>query len=386
QAAYEARLAEFQVPELRDLDMVTFDLKDKEKADRFVARVRAGEDFDAVLADMTDFKPDDVALGDQSRTDLEQEYNPRVADAVFKAAEGNITDPVQSVFGWHVFRIKSITPANERSLAQVAPTLRQDVAKEKAYDAIYDMSVKAEEALTRGAGVEEIAQTLGLDLVRATVSRDGHLKDGGTAPAAVTAHLSRIWQVAVDEPPTLEESGDNGFIILDVTAEIPPEQRPFEEVADLVRANLLSERKLKAAGERADRIAERIRNGESPDAVARALGLTVLAVRGVIRDEIGRASKVAPVVGRLIFELEKPGAVDVERAATGGGYVVVRLESVTPGDPARAPAAYDRLRTETGEALVQDALLQYQRDLLAAMGVEINNARFQQLVNPQGSF
>ncbi len=386
EAAYQARLAEYQVPELRDLDMVIFDINDKEKAARFVARVRAGEDFSSVVKEMTDFKPEEVALGDQSRSDLEQDYNKRVAEVAFSTPEGTVSEPVQSVFGWHVFRVKAVTPPRERTLEQVAATLRQEVAREKAYDAIYDLSVKAEDALTRGAGVEEIAETMGLDLVHATVTRDGRLKDGGQAPQAVRDHLRQIWSMAVDEPPTLEETPDNGFVILDVTDEIPPQQRPFEEVVDAVRANIMSERRLKAAGERADEIAARIRKGDDPHAVAGEYGLTVLQARGVVREEIGRTSKVAPVVARLLFELEKPGAVGVERAATGGGYVVVRLESVRPGEPEKDPSAYARLKEEVGQAMVNDALLQYQRALLASMGVEINNVRFQQIVNPQGNF
>ncbi len=384
--AYQARLAEFQVPELRDLDMVIFDINDKEKAERFVERVRSGEDFAAVVKEMTDFKPDEVALGDQSRSDLEQDYNQRVAEAAFSTPEGAVSEPVQSVFGWHVFRVKAVTQPRERTLDQVAPTLRQDVAREKAYDAIYDLSVKAEEALTRGAGVEEIAETMGLELVRTTVTREGRLENGGPAPQVVRDHLQKIWSMAVDEPPTLEETTDNGFVILDVTNEIPPRQRPFEEVADAVRANILSERRLKAAGKRADEIAERIRNGDDPNAVAREYGLTVLQARGVVREEIGRTSKVAPIVARLLFELDKPGAVGVERAATGSGYVVVRLESVRPGDREKNPSAYAKLKEEVAQAMVNDALVQYQRALLASLGVEINNVRFQQIVNPQGNF
>ena len=384
--AYQARLAEFQIPELRDLDMVTFDINDKEKAERFVERVRSGEDFSAVIEDMTDFKPDEVALGDQSRSDLEQDYNKRVAEVAFSTAEGAVSEPVQSVFGWHVFRVKAVTPPRERTLEQVAATLRQDVAREKAYDTIYDLSVKAEEALTRGAGIEEIAETMGLDLIRATVTREGRLADGRPAPQVIRDHLQQIWSMAVDEPPTLEETPDNGFVILDVANEIPPQQRPFEEVADAVKANILSERRLKAAGERADKIAARIRNGDDPNAVAKEYGLTVLQARGVVREDIGRTSEVAPIVARLLFELDEPGAVGVERAASGGGYVVVRLESIRPGDSRKNPTAYAKLKEEVGQAMVNDSLLQYQRALLASMGVEINNARFQEVVNPQGNF
>lgn len=382
--AYAERAAEFQSPELRDIDVVTFGLNAEDDARRFIERAAAGEDFAALVEEMTDFTSDEIALGDQARTDLEQDYTAKIADTVFSTEGGSLSAPVQSVFGWHVFRVNAITAPVERALADVSDQLRDDLAKEKAYNAVYDISVKAEEALTRGAGLPEIAESLGLQFVSADVTRNGETRGGGDADPAIRTHIDAAWKLDLDEPVALEQAGEGGFVLIDVTAVHPPEQMPYEEVVDALRENMLSERRLAAAGSAAEAIAARLRAGETPADIARSGPAQLVVSNWVIRSEIERGEQVAPVVGRLMFDLDK-GAVAVERNARGDGYVVLRLEDIRKGDPALAPAEYMALRARLDREALDDALLEYEAALRTDYGVDYNLQLVQEIVNPSGA-
>jgi len=379
--AYTARLNEFQIPELRNLRIVTFPRDAREEADAFVQSISQGAAFDDAVTEMTDFTPDETMLGDLGRSDLETDYNAKTAEAVFAAPEGGLAGPVQSVFGWHVFKIEDITPAENRPLSEVEDTLRQEVAREQALDAVYDISVEAEDALADGASVEEIARSLSLTYVRATVTRDGLTQDGELAGQPILETLESAWSTPVEEPALLEPTEDNGFVIFDVFGTVPPEQKPFAAVESEIRSQLLQERRMAAAGELAEKAAERIRAGEDPAVVAEEMTLGFTQTDWVPRDARGSTRELAPSIARLVFEMET-GEVGVERAATQEGYIVARVEDIRPGDPDRDPEAFDSLQAQLEQAVLNDALTQYERSLRAALGVEVNAQRLNEVISP----
>lgn len=379
--AYAARLNEFQTPELRNLRIVTFPRDAREDANAFVERVTAGAAFDDAVTEMTDFTPEETMLGDLSRDDLDSDYNARIAEAVFAASEGGLTEPVQSVFGWHVFKVEDITPPENRPLSEVEEMLRQEVAREQALDAVYDISVEAEDALAGGASVEEIARNLSLTYVRAAVTRDGLTQDGELAAQPMLDTLESAWSTPVEEPALLEPTEDNGFVIFDVLGTVPPEQKPFEAVANDIRSQLLQERRMAAAGELAEQAAERIRAGEDPASVAEDMGLALTRTDWVPRNARGSTRELAPSIARLVFEMET-GEVGVERAATREGYIVARVEEIRPGDPERDPEAFANLQAQLEQAVLNDALSQYEQALRASLGVEVNAQRLNEVVSP----
>jgi len=382
ETAYEERITEYRTPELRNLSIVTVPRDARERAEALAERVRAGEPFADVVTEMTDFTPEETQLGDLSREDLESDYSAQVAEAVFAAPEDSITEPVQSVFGWHVFRVEDITPAENRPLEEIADRLRREVATEKAMDTVYDISIEAEDALARGASVEEIARDLSLTYHRTAVTRDGLTEPGELAPEAVRQSLETIWSIQVEDPAVLEPTEDNGFVLVDVLGTIPPEPRPFEAVRDQIEQQLVRERRLAAAGDLANRTAERIRAGETPEVVAEDMGLSLTETGWVPRNPQRQQQTLAPGIQQMLFDL-RAGEVGIERASAREGYIVARLEEIRPGQPERNPQDFAALKAELEQRLLNDALGQYERVLRSDFGVEVNEQRLTELVSPQ---
>jgi len=379
--AYQERIREYRQPERRTVALATFERDETERAERFAQRVKGGKAFDQVLRDMTDFTPEEADLGEVTQEDIESDYNKKVARAVFNVAgEGAVTEPVQSVFGWHIFHIEGVTPPEETPLEEVAEELRQEVAREKAQDRVYDLSVEVEDALASGAGVQEIAREFDLAYARARVTEEGRTPEGELASQNLRDQLEALWSVQVEEPPILEPTENNGFAILDALEVIEPEQKSFEAVKDQLRQRLLRERRMNEAGKLAERAAERIRAGEDPQAVADSMGASVFETDWVSRNPDRQNRSLAPSIQRTVFDLEK-GKVGIERAANERGYVVLRVEQVRPGDPEAKPEAFAQLKRQLQQRLVNDALTQYENALRASMGVTLNSDRLEQVVS-----
>ena len=274
--AYEERKADYQSPELRDLTVVTFPKDQKDKAAEFARRLAAGEDFATLLTRLTDKQPEDTALGDVTESDLVKDYNKQIAEAVFSAAKGDIVGPLASVFGWHVFRINDITPPVARSFAQVKDELRHQLAREQAEEKAYELSTKVEDAIARGAGLAELAERFGLTLHDVWVSRDGLLREGGLAPEAVRRQIQTIFSLAPGDPVEFVTEDNGGFALVEVLDVAEPEVRPLDEVKDRIRANLIAERRLAKAGEKANQLLAALKAGLAPEEAAKRAGGNVI--------------------------------------------------------------------------------------------------------------
>ena len=80
--AFESRIGEFSTPETRNIRQMVFD--DVEKARAALSRLDAGEDFDAVAADMLNWTKDDTKLGTVSKSALDA----ALAEIAFSSATG----------------------------------------------------------------------------------------------------------------------------------------------------------------------------------------------------------------------------------------------------------------------------------------------------------
>ncbi len=127
QQAYEQRRNQFETGERRALRQAV--LPNEEAARALAATWRDGADFASIeqAATAAGGSAADLGLLDRGTMPL-----PNVAEAAFTAAEGAITDPVQSPFGWHVLKVDRIEPATSRSFAEVRDQLRQEVAHDRA--------------------------------------------------------------------------------------------------------------------------------------------------------------------------------------------------------------------------------------------------------------
>ena len=380
--AYEARLGEYQTPALRSLELAHFDTEADARA--FHDRVAAGEDFTAVAVELTDFTADDISLGDLSRLDVEQDYNPRTATEVFAVAVDGVTEPLQSAFGWNVFRVLGETPAVTTTLDQVSRQLARELAREEAAEAIYDVYAAIEDDLGGGATIQEIAANRGLTLQRVDrVSREGLDPAGSlvTTEPSVLPLLETVFTTDVDDDLQVHDLDDGGFFVIDVTAVTPPSERPFEQVADEARGRWLIEERLRRAGERAEQAADRLRGGEEPAAVAAAFGGAVFDSPAIERAVFRQQGSVSPQLASLIFSLDE-GELDMDRAANGDGYVIAKLIEVAPGDPATDASRRDELATRLAGEMAGDLFAQYQAGLLARLEVTINEAAINQLFPP----
>jgi peptidyl-prolyl cis-trans isomerase C len=140
-AVNEARAREIYLTERKRFDLpaqakashILFDTRkhnsDEAKALAVAARARiaAGADFNAVARDLSE---DPSAGQNAGRLDwfVATEMDPAFAAATFALAkDGDVSEPVQSRFGWHLIRLEGKRPAGPRSFDEVKGTILEEM-------------------------------------------------------------------------------------------------------------------------------------------------------------------------------------------------------------------------------------------------------------------
>jgi len=123
----EVRLKEIRPPRARVRQMLLRDLGEAEAAR---ARLAAGEPFIDVSRDLSKAANASTGgeLGVLSRGTLSEELE----DVVFSLAEGEVSEPVLSPAGYHVFQVLDVVPEGSPSRQELEPVVRRALTDELA--------------------------------------------------------------------------------------------------------------------------------------------------------------------------------------------------------------------------------------------------------------
>ena len=372
-AAFGERAEEFTIPEKRKvLQMVVSEKSDAEKAS---VRIRAGEDFDIVAEEIAAQTAESIELGEITREDLPEELAPDV----FKLASGSISAPIEGPFGWHIFKVESISPEKQAKLIDVREQLAKELAHEKAVDQVFGAANKLEDSIGSGATLEVAGRNIGLAVKKfSSIDIGGRDADNlkiTDLPGA--PFLETVFTTNSGKTSTLIEAQDGGFFILRVTGVTPEQMRPLTEVKKQVTEMWKVEERVNLAEARAKKVADGLKLGHSLKEIPEAEGEVLTPVSFFTRQTGPAKPKLPYELINELFSLNKVGDVTVSR--DGARFIVAKLTAI------KEPLATQEFDTFRGLAqnlrsmMADDLLQQYNTALRATHGVSINDALLNQV-------
>ena len=362
-AEYEARQGEFRSPETRTVEQLTF--ADAETAAQGADLWRGGSDMAGIAAEIGG---DAQALGDVARDDLGL---PELADAVFATDAGAVSDPVESPFGWHVFKVTAVNPSTVRPLDEVRDDLATAIARRKANDLLPDLGRQLDDELGGGATLEEAASVMGVDVVTFPPLDDTGNGTDGTRIEGLpddSEFLSQAFAAEQGVTGFLTETV-SGYYVLRVDSIVPRTPRPFEAVDATVTDMLMVERSQGAAEERANRLVEQIRGGASFAKIAMDEGLSIRASRAVTREDNDTMAGVSSAVTERLFAMQ---VGEVAMAPSDDGFTIFRLKEIRPPDMDADSTVATRIRDQALAGLREDLLYQLDRAIRAHHPVTVD--------------
>ncbi|NBN77755.1 peptidylprolyl isomerase [Microvirga tunisiensis] len=371
-AEYDRTIDRYRNDERRRVRQIPF--TDSAEAEAAAAELAAGKTFAELMA-ARNLKDSDVDLGLLTRDKF---LDPAVAEAAFALPQGATSQPVKGRFSTLILEVAEIQPASTQPFEAVRDEIKADLATRRAEQEVSDLHDEIEDARASGALLGEVASRFGLQPVTIPAV-DAAGRDAAGAPVTLPPArdlLAKAFESDVGVENDALALGTRGFLWFDVTAVTPARDRDLSEVRPAVVEAWLQAERTRKLGELALATAERLRKGETLEAVAAEKGLEVRQApalkRNLATEDLPAETSSQAFAG--------PVGTVIEAAGAGGTRAVLVVDSIaTPAFFVEAEEIkpIDEMITRQ---LQSSLLSQLINEVEAQKGVEINQAGIAQII------
>jgi peptidyl-prolyl cis-trans isomerase D len=368
-AEFDARRNRYVTPERRHVEQIVFPTM--QEAEAAEARIKDGLSF-AALAAERGLKDKDFDLGTVSKNEI---IDPAVANAAFALKDGEVSAPVQGRFGAVIVTVTKIEPEEGKSLADVTPQIRKEIATDRAKGDVRSLHEKIEDERAGGASLPQIAEKLKLPVVTYDVDRSGREPNGKVmnfphAGQVIPAAFNT--EVGADNDPL---EADGGYVWYNVAGVTPSRDRTLDEVKDQVEARWREDEIAARLKTKSAELLDKLKAGTAFDAVAASAGLKVQTADKLTRGK--PQAGVSPRVIAAVFRTAKDayGSAEADQPTE---WVVFRVTDIsTPKFEADSPEmkrVADLLKKQQSEEILEQYMAWLQNDL----GTTVNQAALAQ--------
>ncbi len=370
---YEANKAAYGTPETRHLRQIIF--PSQTDADAALARIKAGETFEAIMASRN-LQPGDVEIGNVTKDKV---LDPIIAEAAFALGPNQTSEVIAGRFGPTIVSVTEVSTATQKTIDEVRDDIRSTIALKQAAADVATMRDTIEDARAGGDTLTEIAQKNKLTIRTVpAVDAKGNGPDEkpiadlpGGKPLLTGAFESDIG--IENDPLPIENNGILWFEVTDVKAE---HDRPLTEVRDRVVEAWKKDATAKKLQEKANALADRVRGGTTLDSIGDELALTVESAQSIKRGTEPKDNITGPMITAAFVGPE--GSVNVTAGKDDPSRVVLKVTSVSL--PAASADGDARVVTQIRESLADDLFAQYIAALQNQLGVKVNQSTLQQAI------
>ena len=335
QDLYTSRLADYVVPEKRLVERLVFPTDAEAAAAK--ARLDAGDSFETLVADRG-LDLTDIDLGDVGKSEL-----GAAGDAVFALTGPGIVGPLQSDLGPALFRMNAILAAQETTLDAVRADLTLELQTKAAVSAVDDQANAIDDALAGGATLEDLQRDFAMTLATTDFVAGAADNDAIAADSSFAATAEKL---AEGDYAALFQLSEGGLAALRLDATVPPTPVALDKIRDTVAARWRADQLTAALSAQATAAEAALTAGG--DLMAQG---TARIVTPTTRDQAPEGT--TPDVVKAAFEMT---AGEVRRIETPDFIGLIRLDSVTPADPAAeaTKAARDAVAAQAEQGIAQD--------------------------------
>ncbi len=302
-----------------DADDATVETARKKLLD-VLEKARKGEDF-ATLAKTYSEGPSRDQGGQLGAFKKEDMVAP-FSDKAFSMAEGEISDPVRTRFGWHLIKVEKINPATTQTFEASADKIKNKLALEKARELAYDAAESFLDLVFENENLTQIAEERKLDILTTDFF-------GRQGPAEINAGRSKFVTTAFDlkdnEVSEIIELGDD-FGVLQLADTQPAAIPPLSDVEARVRADWVKMRQDEKAKTDADALLAELKKGSTMQDAGKPYGLSPQITPFFKRSDPIPDIGSEPGISRKAFQLTKDKNLADEVIKGQKGYYLIRLK------------------------------------------------------------
>lgn len=335
---YEDNIVTYQTPETRSVSHILVEFNDDkdaalEKINGLKARIEQGEDF----ADVASAESDDTFsaeeggdLGELSEGMMGEDFE---AAAFAIVNEGDVSDVVETQFGYHLIKVTQINESSTAPFDEVKVEIEETLARDLALEQFYELqTLMAELAFEVPDSLDDVANELNQEV------KTTGLFSNSTAPLPfnrsdilLQAFSPDLVELQVNSE--VIEIDSEHLVVIRVINHEPQRTRTLEEVSDDISATLIAEKSQDAARTWAQTF---VQTYQEDNAAAQGLleekGFEWTTVEAISRN----SSSVDRALSNLLFTLADAAPNNIDLVDLASGDVGVGL--LTAVNSADAPS------------------------------------------------
>jgi peptidyl-prolyl cis-trans isomerase D len=371
-AYYEANKATYAPSDTRTLSQVV--VPDQAAANAIAQRAKAGAALAAAAAP-AGANAAVATLKDQNRQAYAGVAGTAAATAVFAAASGSIVGPLKSDFGWVVVKIESIKSGGGKTLAQAKAEIAAKLTADKRKTATEDLVDKVQSALDDGHNFAEAVGAVKLPVTTTPliIANGTSRSDAGyKLPPELAAALKTGFEIAPNDPPEIVPlPAGAGYAIVSPAQDVPASPAPLVSIRDQVASDWVKDQANERARAAATQIAAKATGQVSLAEALKTAGVALPPPQPIAarRIQIAQAQGQVPPALRALFTTAAGKSQVI--ANPQGGYAIVKVNKITPGNALMAPGIIGQMASELGQATSQD----YAQEFIAALRRDLKAKR-----------
>lgn len=312
----------------------------KAKADALLVEVRKSPDSFAEVAKKNSQDPGSAMNGgDLDFFNREAMVKP-FSDAAFAMKKGDISEVVESDFGYHIIRLTDIKAPKQKTFDEMKAEIEQTLIKQQAQKKFAELAEGFTNAVYEQAeSLKPAADRLGLQVK--TVNNLSRTPSAGAAGAWNNPRfLSAIFSAdSIEKKRNTEaiETGTNQLISGRIVQHTPARTQAFADVKDRVRERVVAQMGAEAAKKEGLAKLASYRSNPASAALGENIALSREQSQRIPSQLIEAALRVEPA--------KLPAVVGVDLGTQG--YAVVRINKVLERDIKGANVTQDRQQVNT---------------------------------------
>jgi len=234
-------------------DPATEQEKKRQQAENVLQKARRGEDFAELARQFSEgpSAPQGGNLGQFARGGMVKPFE----DAVFAMQTGEISDIVETSFGFHIIKLEDIIPARIKTLAEVREEITATLEQESAKNQAFSRASKAYEDIILAGSMEKYAESSDTPPQETEFfTRQAPPSSDGSPARNIERNqlfLNAAFSLQKGELSSLVDLG-TGYAIIYVKDFKPPEILSLDEVRTRVQEDYIADRATELAREGAE--------------------------------------------------------------------------------------------------------------------------------------
>ena len=343
QQFYNQNIQQYQTPEQIRASHILLKTEGKDKAavrkvaEDVLRQARMpGADFAALATKYSEDEASKASGGDLGAFGRGRMV-PEFENPAFALQPGQISDIVESQFGFHIIKLVEKTPAMTRTLDEVRAQIQEQLASQRTDQQIAERTAQMDARITKPADLDTVARESQMTVQESGFfGREDPVPGLGPAPA-VAAEAFQL----EDNQVSKATASPRGPVYIAVSSKKDPYVPQLDEVRDRVREDVIRTKATELSKQRAAQIAAALKSARDFTAAAKAQGLeaktTDLVARSSPLPDVG----VNQAVDKVVFALPVGGVSDP--ITTNDATVIARVterDEVTPDEYRKEKEAF----------------------------------------------